>query len=405
MILKIAWRNIWRNKIRSFTVMGSVIVGVWALIFFLAFTAGFIDSYINGAIENEISHLQLHNPDFKEEKEVQYTLKNVEKISQEIAANPSVAVYTTRSLNNGMLATAKGSRGVQIRGVLPQQEAALTKLDQKIVEGKYFEKSKKKNPIIVSKRLAKKLKLRLKSKVVLTFQEANGELTSAAFKIIGLYETGNAIFEEVNVFVQQKDLSRLLGSEEMIHEVALMLHDIDQLDSTKSILAANFPEALVENYKEISPDVNLYESQMSVSTYVITVIVMLALIFGIINTMLMAVLERSKELGVLMAVGMKRWQLFMMIIIETLCLGLIAAPIGLLLGYLTVTYYGAVGIDLSAYSEGMDKFGLSDRVYTTLDLASFVTVTVSVAITAILAALYPALKATRLNPVEAMRKI
>lgn len=405
MILKIAWRNIWRNKIRSFTVIGSVVVGVWALVFVIAFTAGFIDSYVNGAIENEISHIQLHHPDFKEEKEVQYILKDVAAITAKIAAQPSVAAYTTRSLNNGMLATAKGSRGVQIRGILPEKEASLTHLDQKIIEGKYFGQIKKKNPIIISQRLAKKLKLKLKSKVVLTFQEANGALTSAAFKIIGLYKTGNAIFEEANVFVQQKDLSRLLGAEDMVHEVALKLHDVEEMDSTQRFLAASFPATLVENYRQISPDVNLYESQMSVSTTVIIIIVMLALIFGIINTMLMAVLERTKELGVLMAVGMKRWQVFLMIIVETLCLGMIAAPIGLLLGYLTVTYYGAVGIDLSAYSEGMDKFGMNDRVFPNLDLTSFITVTVSVAITAISAALYPAIKATRLKPVEAIRKI
>jgi len=405
MILKIAWRNIWRSKVRSLTVMGSIVVGVWALTFMLSFYEGFIDVYVQSAIENDLSHIQMHNPKFKDEKEVEYRLDNIDKIMANLAKNPEVEAFASRSLNNGMLATSKGSRGVQIRGISPEKEATLTKLDEKVVDGVYFGATKKRNPIIVSQRLADKMKLKIKSKLVLTFQRADGELISAAFKVIALYKTGNAVFEDMNVFVQQKDLSRLLGDDKMIHEVALLLKDIEQLDNVQALLAADFSEILVENYKEVSPDVNLYESQMDVSTYVIVIIVMLALIFGIINTMLMAVLERTRELGMLMAVGMNRMRVFGMIVIETVCLGLIAAPVGLLCGYLTITYYGTYGLDLSAYSEGMEKFGMQDIIYTTLDISKYLTVTVAVAITAVLGALYPARKAIKLNPVEAIRKI
>ena len=405
MILKIAWRNIWRNKLRSFTVMGAVLVGVWALIFLLSFTAGFIQSYVNSAIENELSHLQLHHPDFKEDQDVAFTLSQLPDLQTALAQNEAIKAFATRSLNNGMLATARGSRGIQIRGIHPQQEAQVTLLDKKIIAGQYFGQRQKSNPIIISQRLADKLHLKLKSKVILTFQQADGELTSAAFKIIGLYETGNALFEEQMVFVEQRDLSRLVGASNQAHEIALQLQNIQTLDKVQTQLANQFPNTLVENYRELSPDVNLYESQMSVSTYMIVFIVMLALIFGIINTMLMAVLERTRELGMLMAVGMKRHQVFLMIVVETLLLALVAAPIGMLLGYLMVAYYGNVGLDLSAYAAGMEKFGLTDRVYLVLDAAYFYIVTIAVAITAIVAALYPARKATRLQPVEAMRQL
>ncbi len=405
MIFKIAWRNIWRNKIRSFTVMGSVLVGVWALIFILSFTAGFINSYISGAIENEISHIQLHHPKFMDEKEVQYTLENTPSIVANLKENSTVKAFATRTINSGMLATARGSRGIQIRGIVPEEEANLTRLNEKLVEGSYLDATKSKNPILISSRLAEKMQLKLKSKPILSFQQKDGTSVSAAFKVVGIYEIGNAIFEESNVFVRQADLNRLMGGTPITHEVALLLNDLDDLDTTKRALAAAFPNALVQNYKEISPDVNLYESQMSVSTYAVIFIVMLALIFGIINTMLMAVLERTKELGMLMAVGMKRLQVFLMIVVETLCLTMIAAPVGLFLGFLTVSYYGSKGIDLSAYGKGMDKFGLSDQVFLTLDASSFIAVTIAVAITAILAALYPAIKATRLKPIEAMRTV
>lgn len=405
MIFKIAWRNIWRSKIRSLTVMGSVLVGVWALIFVLSFTTGFINSYISSAIENEISHIQFHNPAFVDEKEVQYTLEDAVSIRENLSKNPMVKAFATRTINSGMLATARGSRGIQIRGIVPKEEANLTRLNEKLVEGVYLDASKSKNAILVSRRLADKMKLKLKSKPILSFQKEDGSSIPAAFKVVGIYELGNAVFEESNVFVRQSDLNRLMEAENLTHEVALLLNKIENLDTVKNTLAAAFPAALVQNYKEISPNVNLYESQMSVSIYAIIFIVMLALIFGIINTMLMAVLERTKELGMLMAVGMKRLQVFTMIVVETLFLAMIAAPVGLFLGYLTVVYYGNEGIDLSAYGKGMDKFGFSDQIYLSLDVSSFITVTIAVAITAILAALYPALKATRLKPIEAMRTV
>ena len=339
MIIKIAWRNIWRNKIRSLTVVGSIVIGVWALTFMLAFYDGFVSMYISSAVENDLSHIQIHNPEFVDEKEIKYTIDDYSEIIKVLSSDNDILSFATRSLNSGMIANSKGSRGCEIRGIVPDDEAKLTKLDKKIVDGNYFGATKKKNPIIIGKKLADKMKLKVKSKVVLTFQKKDGELTSAAFKVIGIYKCSNSIFEEINLFVQQKDLRRLLEDDHLIHEIAFLLKDVKQLDSVQSVLASEFPQHLVQNYKEISPDVNLYESQMGVITYVFIIIVMFALIFGIINAMLMAILERTRELGMLMAIGMNRMKLFSMIVVETVFIGLIAAPVGLLFGHFTVLYY------------------------------------------------------------------
>ena len=132
---------------------------------------------------------------------------------------------------------------------------------------------------------------------------------------------------------------------------------------------------------------------------------MLALIFGIINTMLMAVLERYRELGMLMAVGMNKAKVFVMIMLETLLLGLISAPIGMLIGYLLVLMTRRNGINLSAYSDGMAEFGMSSMVYPSLETGVYWQLAIAVLLTTILGALYPAYKAIKLKPVEAIRKI
>ena len=155
----------------------------------------------------------------------------------------------------------------------------------------------------------------------------------------------------------------------------------------------------------ISPELNLFNEQMSSSTGIITAIIMLALIFGIINTMLMAVLERTKELGMLMAIGMNKGKVFLTIVFETLLLSMIGAPIGMLLGWLTIMATNRTGIDLTSYQKGLEQFNMSGMVYPSLTPDTYVTVAFAVFITALLASIYPARKAVKLRPVEAMRKI
>jgi ABC-type antimicrobial peptide transport system permease subunit len=132
---------------------------------------------------------------------------------------------------------------------------------------------------------------------------------------------------------------------------------------------------------------------------------MIALIFGIINTMLMAVLERYRELGMLMAIGMNKWRVYMMIVIETIFLSLVGGPLGILLGMLTMNWLGIQGIDLSAYSEGLREYGYSNILYPYIENSTYIYVTIGVIITALLGALYPAYKAIKLNPTEALHTV
>lgn len=404
MLLKIAWRNIWRNRTRSLVVIGAIIIGVWSVIFLISYSVGTIKSYVNNAIENEISHLQIHHPDFPKDKEIKYYLPHAEAMEAELQATDHVQAATVRSLTNAMLSTAKGARGIQIKGIQPQTEAQVTHLDQKLVEGEYFGSSGR-NPILISRTLADKLGVKLRSKVVLTFQDLNGDITAAAFRIVGLFETNSNAVDEGTAFTLQSDLNQLLGAEQIAHEAAILLHDPDFLEQVDTTLRQRYPDLLVQTYKELSPEIELFNSQIQLTATIFTVIVMLALIFGIINTMLMAVLERLKELGMLMAIGMNKFRVFFMIVLETILLGLLATPLGLLAGYLTVVRLSEIGIDLSAWSGGMREFGISEIIYPSLESQIYGQLALAVFITAVVASLYPAYKAIRLKPVEALHKI
>jgi len=188
------------------------------------------------------------------------------------------------------------------------------------------------------------------------------------------------------------------------HEIVMKVHDIDQLQSTKTSLQKRFPNLDIGTYQDLSPQVELYENQIGIMSTIIIGIVMLALVFGIINTMLMAVLERYKELGILMAVGMNKAKVFLMIVLETIMMSLIGAPLGMLIGFLTIYFFRA-GIDLSSFSEGMRQFGLSELIYPVLTSDVIIMVTIGISITAVIAAIYPARKAIKLDPVSAIRKL
>ncbi len=423
MIFIMSWRNIWRNKMRSRVVMGAVVVGIWAAVFMTGLSTGMVKSYISSAVDNIVSHIQIHHQDFDEDRESKYYLTNGEELLLKIKALPEVSKAGVRTLVTGMISSGRGATGVEIRGVEPEAEIALTHFDKKIKEGEYFP-GKRKNEILISQEIAEQLHLNTGKKVVLTFQNLEGEITAGAFRIVGVFDSGNNIFDKSNVFVLRKDLNQIflpgnksLPSEQvadpflqkenpyLAHEIAILLKDIEQLDTVKQKLIQVFPELSVKTYGEISPDLELYESMIGTISYIYLILILLALVFGIINTMLMAVLERYSELGMLMAIGMNKLKVFLMIVFETILLGIAAVPFGILLGFLTITLLGHTGINLSMWSESLQEFGMADFIYPEVLPEVYWLMALGILITTVAASIYPAFRAIHLRPAEAIRKL
>ena len=405
MILKLAWRNIWRNPTRSLVVIGAIIIGVWSVIFLMGMIYGMATSYVNNAIQKETSHIQIHHPSFPEDNESRYYLDNAAEVMDKIESLPSVKGTMIRSLSNAMIGSSRGTRGIRVNGIYPDREKDITGMGESIVEGEYLN-DEGKNSILISSRLAEKLKVKLRSKVVLTFQQVDGEIISGAYRVTGIFDTHNSMFDDNIAFVPIQSLNRLLGKDNIGHEAMIYLNETTAIDTTMVQLKAMFPGLLVRSYREISPEMELFESQIGMAGQIYMVIFMLALIFGIINTMLMAVLERIRELGMLMAVGMNKVRVFFMIVLETILLGFIGAPIGILLGYLMTSWFSVHGINLVMFSEeGMQQFGMSSFIYPVVKSEDYLSLAIAVFITALLASIYPAYKAIKLKPVEAIRKL
>jgi ABC-type lipoprotein release transport system permease subunit len=399
-----AWRNIWRNKMRSIVIMFSIAIGLFAGIAVLALYRGMMKSRVRTVIDAEVGHLQLHNIDFKKDYDPKYVLYNPEELLRAIRQLPEVKLVAPRSLVSGMLATTTGSAGVQINGVIPELEYEASQLEKKIIEGQPFDPLKK-NEVMIGKKLATKMKLKVHSKLVLTFTDTSGYIVSGAFRVAAIFKSDNAPLDEKNVYVTISDLNTLLSSGDSFHELVVLLKNDKFLEKTDQLLKEKFPAYQVETWREISPETDLLVKTTDQYSYIIMVIIMLALAFGIINTMLMAILERTKEIGMMVALGTNRLRLFMLVLLETIFLTLAGTPVGILAGWLGTDYFNKHGLNLSGMGrEMMSSFGFGTIIYPEFPADKLAGVLLIVAGTAVLSCLFPAMKAIKMQPVEALRR-
>ena len=299
--------------------------------------------------------------------------------------------------------SAASATGIKINGIDPVMERKTTTLYTKIndTSGVYFGEGLR-NPVVISQKLADKLDVHLKSKLVIRFQSADGSLVEGAFKICGIYRTSNGMFDELNVFVRQKDLALLLG-DLPVHEVVVLLHDNSFIKKVMPVLKHDYPAAEVKDWQELFPELGMLTAMLTTMNYLILGIILAALAFGIVNTMLMIVLERSRELGMLMAVGMNKHKVFRMIMLESILLSLCGGVAGIVISIFLIQLSAHTGIDLSAFGQGFEAMGYDPVMYPELRPGFFAGTVIMVILTGILSSLYPARKALAINPALAVK--
>lgn len=402
-LITISWRNVWRNKSRSITILLAIAFGLWGGIFATSISAGMMNQRFENSIEKQISHIQIHNPDFIKDDNIKFSVQHSEQIVNDLLSDTLVKAFSARTLCSGMIATATLTKGVKIFGINAQEEARTTQLNAAMIEG-HFLSDKGRNPVIIGQQLAEKMKLDVGSRIILTFTDVHGEIVSASFRVEGIYRTVHSMLDELQLYVRQADLQHLTGGKS-INEIAILLKDINAVDGFKATYQRKFPGSDIKTWGQISPDL-LYMNEMAgVTLMVLLIIIMLALAFGLLNTMLMTVFERTRELGMLMAVGMNKTKVFLMILLETTFLTVSGSVAGGVLSAVTIFFTSRTGIDFSSVGgDSLSDYGYEAIVYPSLFPEFFVNIVILVLLTSILSALYPAYKALKLKPSEAIRK-
>ena len=245
---------------------------------------------------------------------------------------------------------------------------------------------------------------RERSKLTLTFLDKDNIQTGGMFRIAGIYDINNSMYESSMVFVLNNDLQRLTGlNDQATHKVFVRISDRDQTMQVTEALREAHPNLEIQNWKEISPDLAMMTSMIQKFNAVFMIIILAALSFGIVNTMLMVVLERTKELGMLTAIGMNKKRVFTMIMSESVFLSLIGGVAGMIISKIILVITHKNGINFAGASEGFEAMGFSAHIYPTISNTFFITVTLLIIVTGILSSIYPAIKALKLDPAEALR--
>jgi ABC-type lipoprotein release transport system permease subunit len=221
MLIAVSWRNIWRSKTRSLVVITAITLGIMAGVFSTAFMKGMMDKRIETAIHTELSHIQIHDSLFRKTSELKYYMRHADILAGEIDTMTHVEGVTQRIIVQSMVSSAETGAGVKIMGVKPDAEKKVTDIAEHLVAGKYFE-GVRRNPIVLGQKLADKLNVRVRSKVVITLQDLDNNLTAGAFRVAGIYKTSNTVYDESNVFVRYEDLARLTDIPPgACHEIAI----------------------------------------------------------------------------------------------------------------------------------------------------------------------------------------
>ncbi len=403
MLLRISWRNIWRNKARTFVIITAILLGLWGGIFSTAFMNGMTEQQIYSSIHTETGHIQINAKGFLLNYDILKYLPDADSIAFSVGENAAVAAVSSRIQMMAMASTAGTSTGIMVNAVEVEKQKKVSDLYKSVIKGSYFEDDRS-NPIVIGQQLADKLHVNIHSRIVMTLQTIDNDITYAAFTVVGIYRTHNSDFDKQQVFVRRKDLRSLIAFPE--HAASLITVLLNKTDDSREVTARlkkKYPSLEVQDWQQLSPMMQVMSGTIKQFSLIFVGIILIALAFGIINTMLMAVLDRTREIGMLLSIGMSPSKVFRMIMLETILLSLTGAAGGVLLSVFTIMYFNHTGIDLSMLGEGANALGYSTMVYPSLGFEFYLQLAGLVIFIAMIAGIFPALRAIKRNPAEAVR--
>jgi ABC-type lipoprotein release transport system permease subunit len=361
------------------------------------------EQQIYSVIHNETGHIQINQPGFLLNHDMQIQVKNADSLLMFLHSKAAVAAASAIIQIPAMASTASGSSGIMVNGIQPSDQQKVSDIPKMLIEGDYF-KSDGNNEVVIGHQLAAKLKVKLHSRIVLTLQTVAGDIIYGAFKVTGIFRTHNSDFDKQMIFVRQKDIRQLTGFQTGAASIiTILLRNTSDIKQVVASLQKQFPNLQVQSYIQLSPMIEVLSGTMMQVTLIFVGIILIALAFGIINTMLMAVLDRTREIGMLLSIGMKPSKVFGMIMLETIFLSLTGAVIGVLVSIGTIWWFGKTGINLSIIAEGFNALGYSSIVYPTLGINFYFILVIMVIVIAMIAGIFPARRAIQLKPAEALR--
>ena len=405
-LIAIAWRNLWRHKRRSLITATAMAVAVAMCMSLIAFTDGMYGKMFEIMVDQQLGHVQIHHPDYPGTRQLLDTIPEAEATIAHIEKAQGAVGATGRLNGFALLGGSKKSTGAQLQGLEPGRELPLTHVDDRIVEGRYLA-AEPAREIVIGIGLAEELELGVGDEVVGFTQSADGSLGNELYTVVGLSSTGNAAMDKGGAWVHLADLQELLVLPDQVHSIMVLSEDADDLPAFVGALKPQVPEGIeVQTWSEASPQTAELMGMQSFASLFMLGIVFAVASFGVLNTMMMSVFERTRELGVLKAIGLRPRQMVAMVLWESVFLAALAGGIGLVIGGLLDVLVVYVGFDMSAGSpDGFEIMGvrLDPIIYGEVTPFSLFAPISALVVVSVLASVWPAWRAARLQPVEAIR--
>lgn len=414
-LFQLAWRNLWRNPRRTLIAMAAIGLGYAMLMFVACLMAGLRQQMIESGTDLVLSDIEVHGPEYYPDRPIHQTLggregTDVSALLATITGDPRVYAAAPRVYGYGLASAARQPAGVELLGVVPHQEQKVTVLHTRMVKGSYLTEQMPKG-IVIGDTLATTIGVEVGSEIVLLTQAANGAMGNDLYTVTGMFHTGLDAMDQGLVLMSLAALQELLRLPAgRVHEIAIKLHDITAATATATALEVQLSNTLpvrVRAWPELVPELADYVQFNRRVTFMLFFIFFLLAVIGIVNTMLMAVIERTRELGMLMAVGMRPAQVVGLIMAEAASLAGASLVLGGALGAPLLWYLQVHGLHLGG---DLDEISLAGVMvghlwYGQQDFLAYTQAALGLGVTALVSALYPALRAARLRPTQALRKV
>jgi ABC-type lipoprotein release transport system permease subunit len=414
MLLRLAWRNLWRAWRRSAIVLVAIAVGLAAGMLLVSWSRGMFDEMAESAIELRLSHLAITARGYQDDPDPARSLPGDAAPLRDLVAAVPGARPAARLAGEGLIQSSRSALRVALLGVDPRAEAAISAVPHSLVAGSWLPPAATRRvgralpSVVIGAAMAERLQVGVGDKVVI---HVAGEGGLAAYRVAGIYRVASSEFERAYAFLRLGDAQALLGRPGAVTEIAINLEEPGRAREVQERLRAGasaaWPEVPVDvlRWQEREPRLATLLDMIRDTSWILYAAVFIAMAFGIANVLLMSIYERTREFGVLRALGMKGSRLLVLVLLEALLLTLLGTALGLAAALPVVAWLGSVGLDLASFSDALRELGVGTRIRLRLGPEDVVRPIVIAAITALVAAFWPALRAVRLRPTDALRKL
>ncbi len=406
-VVRMAWRNLWRHGKRTWLTVAAMIFSNTLLVFAISLQFGSYEMMIDNSLHAFSGHIQLQHPSYLEQPKMRYAIKNIADRAQQLREELGLASISARAAGFALASSQQRSYGVQILGVDAQHEPLVSTLPGLISRGRYL-KPGGREEIVIGSVLARNLRVDIGDELSFLGSGFDDSFAAGVVTVVGLFESGNADLDRSIAQVNLAYFQDSFAMQQAGHSIVIRATQIEDVNLLMARLNADLKDAegvVARDWNELQPGLRQAIRADMTSAWFMYAVLIVLVAFSVLNTQLMSVLERTREFGTMMALGVRPSRLASLIMLETGMMTSLGLVLGIGLGALITAYLSVVGFSYPGMAEMAQKFNLPERMYPVISILSLSLGPMIVACGSLLAAIYPALRLKRLLPIEAMRAV